>query len=112
MAVDLGNRAEVCRQAGLPTRALNNWLAGTDRPSLLSLLRLLNVLDYWPSEAFLGDREPILPIGVAVSRPGRQGQLQRKTVRIGTAALLKALRSGDPPPLGTLAESMGCRGPG
>lgn len=42
MAVGLGNRAEVRRQAGLPTRALNKWLAGTDRPSLPSLLRLLN----------------------------------------------------------------------
>lgn len=107
MAVGQGNGAEVCRQAGLPPRALNKWLAGTDQPSLSSLFRLLYVLDYWPSEALAGEQQgSISPLAVSVSRSGRRAS-RRRSVKIGQTELLEAIRSASPPPLCVLARSLG-----
>lgn len=107
MAVGQGSRAQLCRQVGLPTRALNKWLAGTDRPSLQSLLRLLHAVDYWPSEVLLGDQGPISPMVAAVWRPGRLKQARRVRLEADANTLRVALRSGDPPSLTALANFMG-----
>jgi len=102
-----GNRAEICRQTGFPTRALNKWMIGKNRPSLSSLLRLLRALECWPSEAFLGGPQIDVPRRVMVPRAPDARRIRRRHSAKDVQMLEREAQSDDPPPLATLARRMG-----
>lgn len=104
--VGRGNGAEVCRRVGLPPRALNKWLAGGDLPSLESLLRLLRVLQIWPSDALGMVQQPLSELSTKVSWWGFR-RCGRRPAQDNDAAPLEALQAMEPPSLREIALAAG-----